>query len=119
MTKKTNPKRANILPISCIWSFTDSHQELPSIGNGYIIPAEYYDKYPLVFSHFHLDRLIVRIGMNERQRKAAINRRNTDSTRTIGQATDSWYSPLLPREGDSIQQQIITSKIPASQNLLN
>lgn len=54
-----------------------------------------------------------------KSRTRSEDRRTTDSTRTIGQATDSWYSALLPREGDSIQQQIITSKICSSQDLLN
>ncbi|HJZ05864.1 MAG TPA: hypothetical protein VJ327_08485 [Patescibacteria group bacterium] len=100
-------------------SFTDSHQELPSIGNGYIVPKEYYDKYPLVFSHYHLDRIIGRIGMNEKQRKAITNRRITDSARAVRQLSDSWYSSDVSREGDYLQQQIITSKIPSSPNLLN
>lgn len=57
--------------------------------------------------------------MNEKQKKAAISRRTTDSTRTLGQSTDSWDSLVLPRDRDTIQQQIITSKVATSQNLLN
>lgn len=100
-------------------SFTNSHQELPDIGNGYIVPKEYYDKYPLVFSQYHFDRIIVRIGMNEKQRKAIINRRTIDGERIVRPISDSWYSPVLSRERDCVQQQIITSEIPSGQNLLN
>jgi hypothetical protein len=96
-------------------SFTDSHQEL----NDHIVPEKYYDKYPLVFTHYHLDRIIVRIGMNEKQRKSISHRRFTDSTRVVGQVSDSWYSADLHREGDHIQQQFITSEIPTSHNMLN
>lgn len=98
-----------------LWSFTNSHQELTD----HIVPKEYYDRYPLVFSHYHLDRIIVRIGMNEKQRKAITDRRFTDSQRSLGQITDTWICSDLPRREDYFQQQIITSKIPASQNLLN
>src|SRR3990167_6646906 len=100
-------------------SDTNSYQEHPGVGDGYIIPTTYYDKYPLVFSHYHLDRVIARIGMNEKQRKAIINRGSADSTSGVRQATNAWYSPVLPRDRDRVRQSIITSKIPASQNMLN
>lgn len=106
-------------PMVCKLSFTNSHQELPSIDNGYIVPKDYYDKYPLVFSHYHLDRIIVRIGMNEKQRKAINHGRVTDSARAVRQVSDSWYSSDLHREGDQIQQQLITCEISTSHNMFN
>jgi len=33
------------------------------------VPKEYYDQYHLIFSHFNLDKKIVRIGQNERQKR--------------------------------------------------
>lgn len=98
-----------------IVSFTDSHQELTD----HIVPKEYYDRYPLVFSHYHLDRIIVRIGMNEKQKKAITNRGFTNSQRTYRQVDDSWYSSGIYRGADYIQQQAIPNKISTSQNLLN
>ena len=96
-------------------SFTDSHQELTD----HIVPKEYYDRYPLIFSHYHLDRIIVRIGMNEKQRKATKYRGLTNSTRSFGQIDDSWNCLVIPRGADYLQQQVLTSKIPTSSNQLN
>jgi hypothetical protein len=96
-------------------SFTDSHQELTD----HIVPKEYYDRYPLVFSHYHLDRIIVRIGMNEKQRNSTKHRGLANSTRSFGQIDDSWDSFAIPRGTDYLQQQILTSKVPTSSSLLN
>ena len=98
-------------------SFTDSHQEL----NDHIVPKEYYDRYPLIFSHYHLDRIIVRIGKNEKQKKAitGTSRRSADSERAYKQMDDSWYSSGIYRGTDCIQQQTIASKVPASHSTLN
>jgi hypothetical protein len=57
--------------------------------------------------------------MNEKQRKTAIHRGITDSTRVVGQVSDSWYSSDLHGERDYIQQQFIASEIPTSHNMLN
>lgn len=100
-------------------SETNFHQELPTIGDDYIIPTEYYDKYRLVFSHYHLDKIFVRIGMNAKQRRAAQGA-ITQSDRPVKAVYDSWYSVGLSRKGDRVQEQpIIACKVPASQNLLN
>lgn len=96
-------------------SFTNSHHELTD----HIVPKEYYDRYPLVFSHYHLDRIIVRIGMNEKQRKAINHRGLTNSARSFGQNDDSWDSLALPRGTDYLQQQVLTSKVTTSSNLFN
>lgn len=42
------------------------YHELPNKG---IIPQEYYDKYPVIFRHYHMDKKLVRIGMNGKQRQ--------------------------------------------------
>lgn len=96
-------------------SFTDSRQELTD----YIVPKEYYDRYPLVFSHYHLDRIIVRIGMNEKQKKAITTRKFADSKRAYRQVDDSWYSSGVHRGTNYIQQQAITSKVSTSHSPLN
>jgi len=96
-------------------SFTNSHHEL----SDHIVPKEYYDRYPLVFSHYHLDRIIVRIGMNEKQRRSINYRKLADSARSFGQNNDSWDSIALPRGTNYLQQQVLTSKVATSSNLLN
>jgi len=44
-----------------------SHPELPRTD--YTIPSRYYDKYPLVFTFYEIDREIARIGENEQTKK--------------------------------------------------
>lgn len=100
-------------------SDTDSYRELP---NDYIIPAEYYDRYRLVFSHFHIDRKIGRIGLNEKQRRTAA-KRASNSQRNDEVSYDTRYSfrgVKLSSEADRLQQLLTTSsKDPRSYNQIN
>jgi hypothetical protein len=102
-------------------SETNFHQELPG-KDDYIIPAEYYDRYRLVFSHYHLDRKLVRIGSNGRQRKATEGRL-TDSSRSGQEMDDPRYSigeVSVSRETDYLQKfQTLASKISQGQRPLN
>ena len=81
----------------------DYHQELP---NDYIIPSEYYEKYRLVFSHYNLDRKLVRIGMNENQKRSKTSKgiRNTTINRSIRKGDGYWNSIHLSREENSIPE---------------
>lgn len=63
-------------------SETKYDQELP---NDFIIPSEYYDKYRLIFSHYHLDKKIGRIGMNESQKNS---KRPTDGRKYLAEDFD-------------------------------
>lgn len=97
----------------------DSHQELP---NDYIIPSEYYDRYRLVFSHFDLDRILVRIGMNENQKRSKTNKgiRNPQVVRSTRKGDGYWSSIHLSREGHSLSQlEAVTSEVPQSQYNIN
>jgi hypothetical protein len=100
-----------------LWA-TNSYQELPGITDGYIIPSKYYDKYPLVFTRYHLDRIIVRIGSNEKQ-KQAIARKTTDSGGSSKASNDSWYKAGVSREGNCIQQPIDTHQVAQSDHIFN
>ena len=98
-------------------SETNSYQELPG-RDDYIIPAEYYDRYRLIFSHFHLDRKLVRIGRNGYQKKA--ERKITDSSKSAVSISESWNSVSLSREVSNLQELVsISSKDAFSQHLLN
>lgn len=55
-------------------SVKDSDYELTS---DYIIPAEYYDTHRLVFSHYQIDKKIVKIRKNGKQK----NKKFTNSGR--------------------------------------
>lgn len=100
-------------------SDTVSERELP---NDYIIPSEYYDRYRLVFSHFHIDRKIGRIGLNGRQRLTKA-RRTADTRQGDGVSDDTRYSfrgVRVSREADNLQQFLTaSSEIPRSNNTLN
>jgi len=100
-----------------LWA-TNSYQELPGITDGYIIPTKYYDKYPLIFTRYHLDRIIVRIGSNEKQ-KQAIARRTAESGRSSKTVYDPWYKVGISGEGNHIQQPLNTNQISQSDNILN
>lgn len=96
-------------------SDTIPNQELP---NDYIIPTEYYDRYRLVFSHFHLDRKIGRIGLNARQKRS--RRTASDSSRNPAKVSQIWDSVRVSREADSIREfATVSSQEVRSQNLLN
>src|SRR3989338_3260024 len=70
-----------------VWSDTKFDQELPN----YIpdIPQEFFGQYHLIFSHFNLDKKIVRIGQNERQRRAGNNPNSYGSNRETNDTPDS------------------------------
>jgi len=57
--------------------------------------------------------------MNEKQRRAATNRRINDSPRAYRQMDNYRDSSDLLRGADYVQQQVITSKVPSSSNILN
>lgn len=98
-------------------SVTNFDQELP---NNYIIPSEYYDRYRLIFSHYQIDRKIGRIGLNEKQRRKAKTRGDSDSCRSFGSARETWNSVRIFRETDNLQQlEAISRQIVGSQHLLN
>lgn len=98
----------------------DSHQEL---RNDYIIPSEYYDKYRLVFSHYDLDRKLVRIGMNENQKKRSQTSRgirNTHTYRSVTVGDEYWNNIQLSREGHNLSQlEAITSEVSQSEYIIN
>lgn len=76
------------------------HQELPD----YIIPTDYYDRYRLVFSHYHLDSKIARIGKNEKQKRS--NQKIAFDNRLDTEVLNSWNSfrPIrVSREADYIR----------------
>lgn len=91
------------------------HQELPS---DYIIPPEYYDRFRLVFTHFHIDRKIGRIGMNGRQ-KAKINRSITLNSRSTQELSKTWSNVRVSRETSYHQYATLNSEEIGSQYLLN
>ena len=102
---------------SSFWNLSDTKfdQELPN----YIpdIPKEYYEQYHLIFSHFDLDKKIVRIGRNERQKRSA---RLTNDYRGFRQANEAWNSTEISRKTGHIQRITpVGSKISRSQHLLN
>jgi len=84
----------------------------------YIIPAEYYDTHRLVFSHYQIDRKIVRIGRNGKQK----NKDNKFTSRNrcfrpISQARDCVD---VPRKGNRLPQLPTSScQNAVSQHLLN
>lgn len=96
-------------------SGTKFNPELPNFPET-DVPPEYFDKFHLIFSHFNLDRKIVRIGQNERQR------RNANSIRGNGANDYSWHDlrgVRVSRKTNNYQHTTISGKIPRSQNLLN
>lgn len=97
----------------------DFHQELP---NDYIIPIEYYERYRLIFSHYNLDQKLVRIGMNENQKRSKTSQgiRNTTDSRSIRKGDGYWNSIHLSREGNSIPElKAIPSEVSQSQYSVN
>ncbi len=94
-----------------------SDQELP---NDYIIPPEYYDRYRLVFSHYHLDRKLVRIGKNERQRQAKARGAATDSPGSHRTMDGTWNGIKISREENNFQGLTsVSSKNSQGQHLIN
>lgn len=84
-------------------SESSSHQELP---DDFIIPSEYYEKHRLVFSHYHLDRKLVRIGLNENQKRSKASQRIgiADSHGSFRAGNAVWSSITISREGHNLSQ---------------
>lgn len=92
-----------------------SDQELP---NDFIIRSEYYDRYRLVFSYYHLDRKLVRIGRNGKQKEKG--RTITRRDRGFEELNDSWNGMEIFSEGNSIQEfPTVSSKISQGQHIVN
>lgn len=97
-----------------LWD-TKYHHELPS---DYIIPAEYYDRYHLVFSHYDLDKKLGRIGLNENQRRKSGT--ITNSRRSDREMAYSWHIVEVSGKEDYLRQiPIIGSKVTQGEHLLN
>jgi len=100
-------------------SESSSHQEIP---DDFIIPSEYYERYRLVFSHYHLDRKLVRIGLNENQKrsKASEGIRTAYGNRGFGKRSSVWSSVTVSREGYNLsRRQTLPSEVPKSQYNIN
>jgi len=118
----------------------NSHLELKAN----YIPKEYYDTYRLVFTHYHIDKIIVRIGRsghnqhktNEGELHKSIQgfeyfkqiqagnlskqRGFTKSSRCIRPISEVWNSSNLPRGGNRFQELLpMSDKDTSSQHLLN
>lgn len=103
------------MDVNAFLSDTIPNQELP---NDYIIQTEYYDRYRLVFSHFHLDRKIGRIGLNEKQKRSRITASN--NSRSTTKVNQIWDSVRVSRETDYIREfATASSQEVRSQNLLH
>jgi len=100
-------------------SESSSYQELP---DDFIIPSEYYERHRLVFSRYHLDRKLVRIGLNENQKRSQASKGigTAYGTRSIGKRSSLWSSVTVSREGHSLSRgQTFPSEITKSQYNIN
>lgn len=90
----------------------------PELTNDFTIPSAYYDKYRLVFSYYHLDKKLVRIGSNERQKEK--RRTITRSSRGLRKLNDSWDSMDVSRKGDTFRAiTTVGGEIPESKYIVN
>ena len=103
-----------------LWGKDSHHELIESIPSGRIVPKVRYEKYPLIISHFNLDRVFVRIGMNEKQKRATYkDRRFTDTNRNVIAFDDQRNSAFLQDGRDHNQQSFVTNKVTRSDNFLN
>jgi hypothetical protein len=108
------------------------------------IPKEYYDTYRLVFTHYHIDKIIVRIGRSghlqhqanggesykgiqgfeyfkQTQTENLSKQRGlANGNRCIRPTNEVWDSPSLPRGGNRLHSlPPMPNKDTSSQHLLN
>ncbi len=97
------------------WSDLSSHLELTPD----YIPKEYYDTYRLVFTHYHIDKIIVRIGHNAKQAEKFTPTFGSDGKTNV--TWNSFGSFELSSPADYFQKTLSKdgSKRACGQHLLN